>query len=237
MSSVNRWYNQRTLRERIAVLFCVLAVAIGIFWLALLDPSSGKERRLNRDLAFLTNRINEQQAQEMALLARRDNDPDREGKRRLSALQKNNDELHQQLKKEVVNLVASEQMADLLKDMLTQQEALQLLRLENLEPQQVAVAAVAADAARPGDDDKNDIDNRVKGASDSDVKDPLLYRHPLVLEFRGDYLTMLKYLRQLEQLPRALIWDGIEIESEEYPHARVRIQVHTLSLTEGWIGG
>jgi MSHA biogenesis protein MshJ len=70
-----------------------------------------------------------------------------------------------------------------------------------------------------------------------DVAIPALYRHRLRMEFSGDYLTMLKYLRQLEDLPRAMVWEKVEIESDDYPDATVRLQVYTLSLTEGWIGG
>ena len=48
---------------------------------------------------------------------------------------------------------------------------------------------------------------------------------------------MLAYLRQLEQLPRSMVWEDVAIETVRYPETIVRLQVHTLSLTEGWIGG
>jgi MSHA biogenesis protein MshJ len=57
------------------------------------------------------------------------------------------------------------------------------------------------------------------------------------MEFSGDYLTLLKYLRQLEDLPRSMVWEEVEVKSDDYPEATVRLQVYTLSLTEGWIGG
>ncbi len=66
---------------------------------------------------------------------------------------------------------------------------------------------------------------------------PTLYRHRLKMEFSGDYLTLLTYLRQLERLPRSMIWEEVEVETHKYPKATVRLQVYTLSLTEGWIGG
>jgi len=59
----------------------------------------------------------------------------------------------------------------------------------------------------------------------------------LQLTFSGDYLALLRYLRDLEELPRQLVWEDIAIETAEYPKSRVHLRVSTLSLREGWIGG
>jgi MSHA biogenesis protein MshJ len=106
-------------------------------------------------------------------------------------------------------------MPELLKELLTRQDDLQLISLENLVPQRL-----------------NFNQQKIP-----DEFSPTLYRHSLSMTFSGNYLTMLKYLKQLEQLPRTLIWEEVEILNENYPQATVRLQVYTLSLKEGWIGG
>ncbi|HKK06899.1 MAG TPA: type II secretion system protein GspM [Gammaproteobacteria bacterium] len=63
-----------------------------------------------------------------------------------------------------------------------------------------------------------------------------VYRHGLVMEFRGSYLDTLTYLRELDRLPWQFYWDSIELDVKHYPEAQVTITVHTLSLDKDWIG-
>jgi len=94
-----------------------------------------------------------------------------------------------------------------------------LLNLENQPAEVLQIAAAATEA----------------GAAEQ--LSPVLYRHRLQLEFAGDYLATLAYLKKLENLPRKLVWENLEIETQQYPQARVRLSVYTLSLNKGWIGG
>jgi MSHA biogenesis protein MshJ len=63
-----------------------------------------------------------------------------------------------------------------------------------------------------------------------------VYRHGVEVELRGSYLSTLRYLEAVEQLPWRLFWEGLEYEVLEYPEARIVLTVRTLSLREGWIG-
>jgi MSHA biogenesis protein MshJ len=73
-------------------------------------------------------------------------------------------------------------------------------------------------------------------------RDPRLVRvtslpaEPLVEAEGEDYLSTLRYLEAVEQLPWRLFWEGLEYEVLEYPEARIVLTVRTLSLREGWIG-
>ena len=147
--------------------------------------------------------------------ARRANDPDKANRERGVALEQEIATLNQTLQTNIVTLVPPREMSGFLKDLLTQQKKLKLIALENLPPEELKFG------------------NNENG----ETVQPKLYRHRLRLEFSGDYLTLLKYLQQLEDLPRSLVWEEVEVETEAYPRARVRLQVYTLSLTEGWIGG
>ncbi len=108
-------------------------------------------------------------------------------------------------------LVAPEAMASLLQQMLERQPGLELIRLETL-------------GTRPVEDD-----------AQSQGTTPL-FAHDLVLEFRGGYLDILRYLQRLESLSAGIHWDGFHLEAEEWPSNRVRLRLHTLSLSEDWIG-
>ena len=186
-----------------------------LVWMFVLQPFSQRTNALRHELAELGNNLAELKSREIAVTARKNFDPDQDNRRHLEILEQESAKLQQDLNTSIVNLVAPRDMPALLKQLLTQQKKLQLSSLENLPPERIVLDQQAG----------------------SDEAGPALYRHRLRMEFSGDYLTLLRYLKQLQELPRALVWDEVDIETEVYPRATVRIQVSTLSLTEGWIGG
>lgn len=214
--SVSRWYGQRPVRERVLLLLCSLAVLVFLVYLVILDPLATRKARVSSELAALQTQRFDLQAREAAVMARMKVDPDAENRRQLEILETESASLQQQLQAGIVNLVAPADMPVLLKELLTRQKKLKLVALENLSPRELVLSA---------------------NSNTTEAHAPVLYIHPLRMEFKGDYLTLIKYLRQLEQLPKALVWEDVDIETQTYPEATVRIQVYTLSLTEGWIGG
>ncbi len=99
-------------------------------------------------------------------------------------------------------------MAQVLEDMLTNQRGLRLLHARNLVAERL-------------------LENE---------DDAPLFRHTLRLELEGPYLALLGYLEDLEALPWRIYWQGIEIDAEEHPRNRIRIDISTLSFVEDWIG-
>lgn len=214
-STLSQWFDQRPQRERVVLLVCAVVVLIFMSNFLVLQSFSAQREVARNEVIDLKTSMAEFNAQATVIKARKGSDPDRENRLRLKVLENEARKLQQQLKANIVNLVSPQDMPELLKDLLTQQKKLQLISLENLPPELL------------------ELDKK----TEDDVVIPTLYRHRLRMEFSGDYLTMLKYLRQLEQLPRAMVWEEVEIETQKYPEAMVRLQVYTLSLTEGWIGG
>jgi len=157
----------------------------------------------------------ELEAREQAVTARREVDPDRENRQRLAILEEELTKSRMQLAEKIVSLISPQEMPELLKELLRRQKGLQLTRLENLPPEELNLGEKVSE----------------KKLSTG------LYRHRLQIEFAGDYLSTLRYLRELEKLPGNLVWQQLEIETLEYPKAKVTLEVFTLSLDPGWIGG
>lgn len=210
-----QWYGLRPLRERVMLLICVLVVLFFVWDSAVMNSIDLRKKEMRNKENKLRVEVAELTAQEVMLRARKDFDPDRENRQQLSQLQTETAAIEGRLKENIDNLVTPQEMPDLLKDLLVQQQKLQLLSLENLPAEALRIDGQPADE---------------KMASS-------LYRHRLRLEFVGDYLATLAYLNKLENLPRQLVWEELEIETQEYPQAKVRLQVYTLSLSKGWIGG
>ena len=56
------------------------------------------------------------------------------------------------------------------------------------------------------------------------------------LVFTGSYLDTLRYIQALEALPWRLFWDELDIHTEDYPKARVRMVISTLGLDAALLG-
>jgi MSHA biogenesis protein MshJ len=215
ISSITTWYNQRPLRERILLLLAVSAVLLYLFYLVLLQPLGRRSELARQEIVQMQNRQMELQALTQVVEARKNVDPDRQNRLRLAALESEIAKMQEDLQAGLENLVSPEEMPELLKELLTRQKKLRLLSLENQDPERI-----------------------VLGNSDApDSASATVYRHLLRMKFSGDYMTLLQYLRQLEQLPRTLVWERVDIATDEYPQATVTLEVYTLSLKEGWIGG
>ena len=215
LQSLTRQYESRPLRERILLLVGLLVVLFFVWDTAVMNPLDLRKKRDRKQSNELRVELTELTARQTQALVRKDFDPDRENRQELARLQSAVAAVQQQLKVNVVNLVSPQEMPELLKELLTRQQRLQLLSLENLPAEALQIDPSVAD----------------------DPLSPVLYRHRLRLEFIGDYLAILAYLNKLEALPREMVWEELEIETQDYPQARVRLQVYTLSFERGWIGG
>jgi MSHA biogenesis protein MshJ len=179
-----------------------------------MSPLDSRMKKDRTQAAGLQTELTDLSNQEKIIQLRKDFDPDLENRQLLSRLQAEMADVQRQLDENVVNLISPQEMPELLKDLLIRQQGLQLLSLENLPPDAL----------------------RINEQIDEDMI-PILYRHRLRVEFAGNYLATLKYLKKLDDLPQKMVWEELEIETLEYPRARVRLQVYTLSQAKGWIGG
>ena len=107
-------------------------------------------------------------------------------------------------------------MPNALQQVLLANRGLQLESLKNLPPR--ALMEAQADAA----------------PSSGPVAQ--IYRHSVELVFTGSYLDTLRYIQALEALPWRLFWDELDIHTEDYPKARVRMVISTLGLDAALLG-
>lgn len=206
------WFNQRVLRERAVLLLCAVALMVAPVYLFVLEPATKKRAAAQQQITRMSAEISQLELLEAEIRARSQVDPDQELRERHDQLTQKVAEQRRQLHLGISHLVAPAEMPGLLKQILSQTD-IELLRLENLAPQQV------------GTEGRN-------GESTS-----RLYRHQLQMELAGDYLSLVSYLRRLEQLPRLLVWEEVDVATREYPATTIRLRVYTLGLTADWLGG
>ena len=218
---LNKRYFALSLRERALVAISLL-VAIGVIWnLLLITPMLTANDTTQTQLAAIQTSVKTLQQQQQSLLLKQQQDPLRELKDRLRQVNQHLDTVNAQLKDKLHGLIAPQQMAKVLESVLQQHHELKLVKLQSLP------AAPLVTETRPTSKDQNEQAKK---------KTAEVYRHGLQLEFEGSYLATLAYLKALQALPWEFYWDEVRLQVDKYPMAKVTIVVHTLSLTEGWIG-
>lgn len=199
-------FDALSLRERVLVGAALLALSIAAWQLLLMDRLELRGEQLQGELRGLRAQIAAQDEQAQALLRRQSADPDAENHIRLSRLKAQHAALDVELRERIGGLIEPGHIPRVLEQLLTRNQRLELVRIETLPPEPLVAGGEG------------------------------VYRHRVVLEFRGAYLQALDYLRALGALPWALHWESVSLEIEEHPRALVRIHVYTLGLREGWIG-
>ena len=137
----------------------------------------------------------------------------REKETQLARLSKDLAELDDQLRLKTIELIDPEKMFQLMTQLIYRDSGLKLLSLERREVKPAIPQENGAESTDPG-----------------------IYRHVLEIEFAGKYLDILRYMQTLEALDWKLLWDEIEITSEAFPGATVKVVISTLSTRKEWVG-
>ena len=218
LQQLANWIDALSIRERG---FLLVALIIAIFLVGnqlLLEPLDKQARQLQVKLKKQQKDLLRVREQQQQVVERSATDPDAENMQQIAALKKAMQELDTRLQGMTVDLIDPQQMAKVLEEVLTRDTDLQLVSVQSLPP----LALTDPDE----DGEKKDVKSAVTGA----------YQHALKIEFKGGYLSTLRYMQELEKLSRRFYWGSVDFVVEDHPQAHVTIIVNTLSLNEAWIG-
>jgi MSHA biogenesis protein MshJ len=125
--------------------------------------------------------------------------------------------LDSELRTAAQGYVTPDRVADMLREILTRQQGLQLVSLSNLPVESLSHPQAAAPGVDLAADDRG----------------PFL--HPVEMVVEGDYVSVVAYLRALEAMPWRIHWQQLELTAGDYPVNRVRIVIGALSLSRDWM--
>lgn len=153
---------------------------------------------------------------------------------RVDELKRRRAELDESLQRQGIKLLDPVRMREVMHDLLQGRG----LRLKGLRRLPVEVAYSTQPQTKP--EDKAQAPAEAKATASpvqtADVPGVTLYRHALQIELDGSYAEMVRYLERLEASGWRLMWQSLDIETRDYPVARMRLTVYTLSLQKEWIG-
>ena len=220
---VKLWFNGLNKREQRLIVGTVFLVPVFLFIQLIFVPGYERQQDLEKNYQQLLQDNTSLRAQVMEMFLLAEKDPDAENRQKLEQLQQEIARFDALLQSHMTGLVAPQDMPELLKTVLKKRPGLTLHMMQNGQ-------SVAMSISVPTEQGEEQ--------TAAEMPQVVLYRHPLHLELEGTYLDVLAYLQELRGLPQRVFWDGLQIEMEEqYPRARINVDVYTLSLEKGWISG
>lgn len=224
-------FNALKQREQILVMIAGVAILLmlcdQLFW----DPISRSNKQQKNTIDSSQQQLEQLKAANAEINAKLAEDPDAELRRNLDAINEHLEQQNKQLEKLTVDLIPPEQMASVLRKVLSERGNLQLLALHN---------EAAKPAFTPKDETETNnavsTDTNANADENTERERVAIYRHGLTLELKGRYFDIVEYLQALENLQWHFYWEKLDYKVDTYPEAIVTLKVYTLSNRESWIG-
>lgn len=213
-----------SLRERALLFACAVAAVIMLLQLLLIEPALSARGKMQGQLRALDKNVLQQQLQIQVLEAELARGVNRDRERQRDQMRGELKALQTRIDESVVAMIPPQLMAQVLESVLSQEQSLRLLSLEN-QPVK-ALLLQAAGEQQAGSQAAKPDDEAPQG----------LYEHRFVLRLQGSYAATIRYFEKLAALPWQFHWDSLRYEVQHYPEAIISLEVHTVSLSEDWIG-
>lgn len=199
-------------REKWLLTICGLVI-IGLSLLVwLIEPVLKANQSLSGQVSSSKQNVQRLEADILLATAKLNKDPNQKIDLEYKKLLTESQQLSVQLSEIIETLISPSQMARLLEDVLAGTKGLKLVSLESMKAEPITGGA----------------DNQTRTG---------YYLHPVKIELTGSYFSILTYLNTLESLPVKYYWRSFSYTVEEYPTARLILEVYTLGTRQEFIGG
>lgn len=209
-------------RERVAVSLAVWLLVLLLMDTLAITPAQRQGKAMANAVHGRQTELAAVEREIAGLRSQKAQDPDAVVRQRIGELERRIAVIDGQLKSAKTQIVPPERMAGLLEQLLRRNKRLELLSLRSVPPEAVAKTEATA-AAEKG------------AAAQEPAAGDGLYRQGMELTLSGNYGDMLDYIAQIEQLPWKIFWGRMEMKVDEYPRARLVLNVYTLSLDKTWL--
>ncbi len=194
------------------VALCGFVTVVMLLFTLVLEPKLNQISHNERQLSNLKQSNQKTEIDILRVKAQLKKDPNADIDLEISNLLTESQHLSMQLSQIIEHLVTPSQMAGVLESVLEQQSGIHLVSLQTLP-------------SEPITEDKEA--SQYSG----------YYVHPVRMELTGDYFSIANYLNKLESLPASYFWRSFSYKVEEYPKAKLVLEVYTLGSREEFIGG
>jgi len=205
-------FDALTLRERFLFSLTILVSISVVWWYFYVEPMQLKTKFLVVENNKISNEIVITRNTIKDIQSRIAQGVNQGQTRKLAQLELALQAVEERLRLKTIELIDPDQMFQLMTRLVYKDSKLKLLSLKRRE---------VKPAIAPSENQSNEAG---------------IYRHVLEVKFSGEFLDILKYMQSLENLDWKLIWDEIEIVTDEYPRITVKVAISTLSTRKEWVG-
>jgi MSHA biogenesis protein MshJ len=226
-----------SLRDR-AILFLIIStLTVMLVNTFVLDPQFAKQKQLSEKIKRDELQISNYRLENEQLQIAGKFDPDTQSKNRLIELATLLESADLDVAKLQKNLVKPQQMDRLLEDILKRSKGLQLISMESLPVLNLMAKKEPKIESSPSSSTNATPQSipAMPATSPTITAEHGVYKHEVELVLEGKYLDMLAYMQALESMPQQLYWSESEMQVLDYPKARLRLRLFTLSLEKSWL--
>ncbi len=210
LTPLARAIDDRAPRERgLLMVVAVLLLLAGWFYLVF-EPLQARLAQVDTEMAEAEAGIDVLEARRAELTDDLQRDLNAEKRQAIEALEEELEGRQTRLAGRLPDFIEPARMRVVLEGMLDAHDGVTLTRLERLPPEAV-VEATEDDVAT-------------------------VYRHTVRVEVEARYRDMARYLRSVEDLPWQFTWSALDYRVENYPQARVTLELQTFGGQEAWLG-
>jgi MSHA biogenesis protein MshJ len=217
LSLVYERYQGFNFRERVLIALAVLSLTWMIWEATLGGFLAESQESISRQVNVMYDKLQAAVQEQSALQTALTRDPNQRLAAERDRLDSELRSLNASIGSVLDRFVAPDRMPSLLEDVLRHHQGLKLKRMVSLPVEPVQLTDPEAD-------------------TEEQAASPLIFRHPLRMEFEGNYFEVLAYLNELEEGPWEFGWRQLNYKVSEYPLAEVTIEIETLSREKSWIG-
>ena len=213
-------FNKLTMRERViifaALLICIFAISY--FWM--LDPAKIKQVKAEKALQASYHQEKELDREMSSIKLLLQKDPLKEVNNQLAFSTQTLITLDKQLDDKLVKFIHAQKMPQALAKVLSKSPGIKVSSLISLP-----VKTFNSNIVTKGE--KNE----------SKMPKNSFYKHSLEMQLVGDYNAIYAYLLRLEAVQEKFYWHSLTYQVEDYPLAKITIQIYTLSDQQDLVSG
>ena len=218
-----------SLRERALIFGGILAILFVVAFNVIFAPMRAEQASLEKAITVKFEQTGKLQAEAQRLTGQLVQDPNAANRARIADLKTLLAATEAEVAAITRGLVSPKDMARMVEQILATNRALQLVRVENL-PSLSLLDPPTTDPAKPPQ----------AGASPAPPPAPAggigLYRHGMRIQVKGNYLDIIRVLRNMEGLPWKVFWGEVSVKTEKYPQSHATVVIYTLNQDRAWIG-
>lgn len=213
-------FNALAKRERAMVALAVIFVIGMPGYTYVVEPERVKGITLSKRIDKLTNDLAGIEAQ-LLVTQKQMKDPDAANRAALQQARMDLAAMDVKFRSFESRLVPPDKMQFVLESLLSRNRSLELLELRTLPPTSLLERAANAKAPAP--------------AAPNPKAESAIYKHGIEIRIAGSYNDLLRYLADIEQMPQRIIWNRLNLVTEQYPRNVLSLTVYTLSLDKQWL--